>query len=136
VAQKLLLGRDLSQQSARKCGLKLTLECADLTGMRTWSPKCSVLAILILACGWSATSTTGPSATPASVSRKFSAGQLFGNRFRDDPRDIGSLSVAVSLAIFNPPSTLVVNPGPGVTNFTPASGTTPDTLSFTYNHRH
>jgi hypothetical protein len=30
----------------------------------------------------------------------------------------------------------VVNPGPGVTNFTPASGTTPDTLSFTYTTGH
>jgi hypothetical protein len=47
--------------------------------------------------------------------------------------DVGSNSVPVTLSITNPPSTLVVNPYPAnLANFTPASGTTPDTLSFTY----
>ncbi|PWU02224.1 MAG: hypothetical protein C5B51_21265 [Terriglobia bacterium] len=46
--------------------------------------------------------------------------------------DVGTASVPVTLSISNPPSTLVITPGPAVTNFTPASGNTPDTLSFTY----
>jgi uncharacterized protein (TIGR03437 family) len=46
--------------------------------------------------------------------------------------DVGSGSVPVTLSISNPPSTLVITPGPAVNNFTPASGTTPDTLSFFY----
>ena len=46
--------------------------------------------------------------------------------------DVGSASVPVMLSISNPPSTLVITPGPTANNFTPASGTTPDTLSFTY----
>lgn len=43
-----------------------------------------------------------------------------------------TLMVSVSLSITNPPSSLVVNPGAGITNFVYANGTTPDTLSFTY----
>jgi uncharacterized protein (TIGR03437 family) len=46
--------------------------------------------------------------------------------------DVGSASVPVILSISNPPSTLVITPGPAVNNFTPASGATPDTLSFIY----
>ena len=46
--------------------------------------------------------------------------------------DIGSLIVPVTLVISNPPARLVVAPGPTTTNFTPAQGTSPDTLSFTY----
>jgi len=46
--------------------------------------------------------------------------------------NVGSLSIAVTLSISNPPANLVVNPGLTTANFTPASGTTPDTLSFAY----
>ena len=44
----------------------------------------------------------------------------------------GNLSVPVTLSISNPPASLVVSPGLTTSNFTPASGSTLDTLSFTY----
>ncbi|HEV3332218.1 MAG TPA: hypothetical protein VG096_14615 [Bryobacteraceae bacterium] len=43
-----------------------------------------------------------------------------------------NLTVPVTFSITNPPSSLVVSPGAGITNFVAANGTTPDTLSFTY----
>jgi uncharacterized protein (TIGR03437 family) len=46
--------------------------------------------------------------------------------------NIGNLSIPVTLAISNPPANLVVNPGLATSNFTAASGTSPDSLSFTY----
>jgi uncharacterized protein (TIGR03437 family) len=46
--------------------------------------------------------------------------------------NVGSLSISVTLSVSNPPANLVVNPGVATSNFTPASGSTPDTLSFTY----
>jgi uncharacterized protein (TIGR03437 family) len=46
--------------------------------------------------------------------------------------NVGSTSVSVTLSVANPQANLVVNPGLTTANFTPASGTTPDTLSFAY----
>jgi uncharacterized protein (TIGR03437 family) len=46
--------------------------------------------------------------------------------------NVGNLSIPVTLSIANPPANLVVNPGLSTSNFTPASGSSPDTLSFTY----
>jgi uncharacterized protein (TIGR03437 family) len=43
-----------------------------------------------------------------------------------------NLTVTTTLLITNPPSSLAVNPGAGITNFVVANGNTPDTLSFTY----
>ena len=50
----------------------------------------------------------------------------------DTTPNVGSVTVPVTLAISNPPANLVVSPGATTTNFTAASGSTPDTLSFTY----
>jgi hypothetical protein len=46
--------------------------------------------------------------------------------------NVGNLSIPVTLSISNPPANLVVNPGLSTSNFTSASGSSPDTLSFTY----
>ena len=46
--------------------------------------------------------------------------------------NVGNLSVLVTLSIANPPASLAVSPGLTTANFTAASSSTPDTLSFTY----
>jgi uncharacterized protein (TIGR03437 family) len=46
--------------------------------------------------------------------------------------NVGSLNVPVTLSISNPPANLVVTPGATTTNFTPANGSTPATLLFSY----